>query len=81
MKNYVIIKLVSGMKYGFPISTNEPYHSVSRLKMEIEKFLDIPKQSQRLLYMGSSLHNDFNLVTIPNKSILHLVTQMATIDE
>jgi hypothetical protein len=35
----------------------------------------------RLICMGSPLEDHFNLINIPNKTVIHLVLQLAKIDE
>lgn len=74
----IIIKLIDGTKYIFYINNNE---SISLLKNKIESCLDIKKETQRLLYQGSLLQDYHTLAKLPDNSILHLVLQLACIQE
>ena len=76
---FIIVKLVNGSKHKLCIS--KEYHTVSLLKSQIEDLFYFKKGSQRLSYKGSPLLNEFNLLNLPNKSIIHLVLQLETIDE
>ena len=65
----IYLKLLTGEKYTFIMENNG---SIPMLKELIEEKLNIKKESQRLIYNGSSLI-DFNL---PDNSIVHLILQM-----
>jgi hypothetical protein len=74
----VIIKLVNGTKYLF---NTEPFETLSSLKNKIAEFLQINKSTIRLIYNGQSLSDEFSLINLSNKSVIHLIYQLATIDE
>jgi hypothetical protein len=74
----VIIKLVNGTKYLFNI---EKFETLSSLKNKIAEFLQINKSTIRLIYNGQSLSDEFSLINLSNKSVIHLIYQLATIDE
>jgi hypothetical protein len=78
MINCVYIKLINGIKYKFFLDV---YETVSHLKNKIEACLDIDKNTQRLLYRGSSLSDDYMLFNLPDKSVIHLILQLGTIPE
>ena len=80
MNKIVVVKFTNGTKYGFPISETGS-HTVSLLKSQIEDFLKIKKETMRLICMGSPLEDYFDLINIPNKTVIHLVLQLAKIDE
>jgi len=77
---FIVLKLVNGTKYAFPILENGS-HTVSLLKIQIEDFLKIKKKTIRLICMGSPLEDDYDLINIPNKTVIHLILQLETIDE
>ena len=77
----IIIKLVNGKKYTFEMNESTIYKTVKSLKDSIEESLNIKKGMQRLLYHGSPLSNDFMLINLPDKSIIHLILQLETISE
>jgi len=74
---FYIIKMTNGIKYSFYYEEPE---SVTSLKLRIADFLDVKKETLRLLYNGSPLMDE-SILDLPNKSIIHLVSQLATIDE
>jgi hypothetical protein len=76
--DYFIIKMTNGIKYSFCTLESE---SVTGLKIRIADFLQVNKNTLRLLYEGSPLTDEFILKDIPNKSIIHLVSQMSSIEE
>ena len=77
MKRF-IVKLMNGMKYVFFV---EPDESVASIKCKIECCLDIKKETMRLLYQGALLQDYHTLFKLPDNSILHLVLQLASIQE
>jgi len=74
----VYLKLVNGTKYAFDI---EPFETLSSFKNKIADFLQINKSTIRLSYKGQPLMDEFSLINMSNKSIIHLIYQLATIDE
>jgi hypothetical protein len=74
----VILKLVSGIKYNIEL---EPFECLSSLKNKIAILLQINKSTIRLSYKGQPLMDEFSLINLSNKSIIHLIYQLATIDE
>jgi hypothetical protein len=80
MNKIVVVKFTNGTKYGFPISETGS-HTVSLLKNQIEDFLKIKKETIRLICMGSPLEDHYNLINVPDKTVIHLVSQLAKIDE
>ena len=75
----VAIKFMNGAKYTLRI--HEDSFSVLSLKELIEERLNIKKETQRLIYNGSPLENSQILNNLPDNCIIHIVLQLATIDE
>jgi len=78
MDNFIVLKLSNGTKYNVSIDNNE---TILSLKDKIYINLNIEQDIQKLFYKKILLVNKFNLIKLPNKSIIHLVLQLPIIVE
>jgi len=69
------IKMINGTKYTIDTHDNT---TVLELKHIIEETLNVCKQMQRLIFNGSPLEDH---LILPNNCVVHLLLQLASIDE
>jgi len=71
----IFIKTIDGNKFELEVN---PSTSVLSLKYKIEELHNINVQSQRLLFQGYPLVDEYSLqkLGVQNNSIIHLLLQM-----